>query len=426
MATPEVLNLRSSSLKTSKRDAWQRYLVLAAACCGIFVGFGSVVIFTFGVFLKPLTASFGWTRSQVSLAFTLTALTVAVCSPVIGRFLDRFPARRVIVPCTIVYGLAFASLSLLTPKLSHFYAIFFLLGTIGNGTTQLGYARVVSAWFHQSRGRALAAVLTGSATGSMVFPPLAQWLISTYGWRTAYAALGSLILVIGLPLTMAFLKEPGDSPDERSQPESQSERISIWRDLRSAPFLYLTGGLVLFSIATNGLEAHLAPLLTDRGFAAAQAAAVLSVAGFMTLASRLATGYLLDRFVASRVAALLFVACAAGFLLIVEGTTLTVEMVGAALVGIGLGAESDTVPYLLTRYFGLQRFSELYAYTWSAYAVAGAAGPFIMGLVFDRTGSYRFSLLIFSGAVLGSAVLFACLPNYRQLTSVKVLKRSQS
>lgn len=146
----------------------------------------------------------------------------------------------------------------------------------------------------------------------------------------------------------------------------------------------------------------------------------------MTLASRLATGYLLDRFVASRVAALLFVACAAGFLLIVEGTTLTVEMVGAALVGIGLGAESDTVPYLLTRYFGLQRFSELYAYTWSAYAVAGAAGPFIMGLVFDRTGSYRFSLLIFSGAVLGSAVLFACLPNYRQLTSVKVLKRSQS
>lgn len=319
MATPEVLNPRPPNyLKISKRESWQRYVVLAAACCGTFVGFGSLVIFTFGVFLKPLTASFGWTRSQVSLAFTLTALTVAVCSPVIGRLLDRFPARRVIIPCTIIYGLAFASLGLLTPKLGQFYAVFFLLGIIGNGTTQLGYARVVSTSFHRSRGCALAAVMTGSATGSMVFPPLAQWLISGYGWRTAYAALGALVLLIGLPLTIAFLREADEQRDNSFQFPSQSERWTVWKDLRSAPFLYLTGGLVLFSIATNGLEAHLAPLLTDRGFAPAQAAAVLSAAGFTTLASRLATGYLLDRFVASRVAAALFIVCAAGFLLIVQ------------------------------------------------------------------------------------------------------------
>lgn len=93
MATPEVLNHRPNCRRATKRDTWQRYLVLAAACCGTFVGFGSVVIFTFGIFLKPLTNSFGWTRSQVSLAFTLTALTVAVCSPVIGRFVGSLPGQ---------------------------------------------------------------------------------------------------------------------------------------------------------------------------------------------------------------------------------------------------------------------------------------------------------------------------------------------
>ncbi len=176
---------------------------------------------------------------------------------------------------------------------------------------------------------------------------------------------------------------------------------------------YSSAALVLFSVATNGLQAHLAPLLSDRGFPVQQAAAVLSVAGFSTLISRLAIGYLLDRFRASRTAALLFVICAAGFLTIIYGVSLKMEIAGAALVGIGLGAESDAVPYLLTRYFGLRRFSELYAYTWSAYAVAGAAGPFIMGQAFDRTGSYRFSLLIFTALVIFAAALLACLPKYR-------------
>ncbi|MBV8867481.1 MAG: MFS transporter, partial [Acidobacteriaceae bacterium] len=105
MAIQEARSPRRSQSRQTDRAIPQRYFVLTCACCGTFVGFGSVVIFTFGVFLKPLTVEFGWTRSQVSLAFTLAALTVACCSPVIGRLLDRFPARRVIVPCTIVYAL---------------------------------------------------------------------------------------------------------------------------------------------------------------------------------------------------------------------------------------------------------------------------------------------------------------------------------
>ncbi|MBV8866031.1 MAG: hypothetical protein JO210_11600, partial [Acidobacteriaceae bacterium] len=97
------------------------------------------------------------------------------------------------------------------------------------------------------------------------------------------------------------------------------------------------------------------------------------------------------------------------------GSSLNIEIAGAALVGVGLGAESDAVPYLLTRYFGLRRFSELYAYTWSAYAVAGAAGPFIVGQAFDRTGSYHTSLLIFTALVLCAAAFLTCLPKYRAL-----------
>jgi len=407
MATPEVLNHHRS------RQTRKRSLVLLTACCGVFVSFASIVVYTFGVFLKPLAAAFGWSRAEVSLGFTFTALTIAACSPFLGRLLDRYPARRIVIPCTVTYGVAFASLAFLTSHLSHLLAVFFVLGVVGNGTTQLGYARVVSAWFDRERGRALAAVMAGSGLGSMVFPPIAQALISAYGWRVAYGALGGIILLLGLPFAIAFLYEPEAPADQRRlQPEHAD--MPLWQSILSFRFLAIVAALLLFSFATNGLYAHWAALLTDRGFPAGRAATVLSVAGLAALTSKLSTGYLLDRFVAGRAVAGLLAACAVGFLAVIYGHASWLAFVAAVLVGIGMGAESDAVPFLLTRYFGLGRFSELYGYTWCVYAVAGALGPLAMGQMFDRTGSYQVVLFVSLAMIVGAATLFALLPHYKK------------
>lgn len=406
MAIRAVPNHRLSLRASSTRAA-----VLVTACCGVFFSFASVVVFTFGIFLKPLALTFHWSRTQVSFAFTLAALTVAVCSPFIGHLLDRFPARRVVIPCTIVYGAAFASLALLTPHLWHLYAVFVLIGAVGNGTTQLAYARVVSAWFDRHRGQALGAVMAGSGLGSMAFPPLAQALISAYGWRMAYAVMGLLILVIPVSLAGLFL----DAPKETNAPMAASfskkgARASLW----TAPFLGIAAALLLFSFATNGLIAHWAALLTDGGSTPAQAAFTLSVAGAATLFGKLGTGYLLDRFRANRVAAVLLALCALGFVFALHGYVRPVAIASGILVGIGMGAESDVTPYLLTRYFGLDRFGALYGYTWCVYAVAGATGPVVMGSVFDYTGSYHPVLLASTGMVIAASIIFGALPRYRR------------
>ncbi len=416
MATPAILNPGLRRPPRTRRGG----LVLLTACCGVFFSFASVVIYTFGVFLKPLTETFGWSRSQVSLAFTCTALTIAVCSPFIGRLLDRFPARRIVLPCTFIYGLTFASLAFLTPHLAHLLVAFVILGVFGNGTAQLGYARVVSAWFDRSRGRALAAVMAGSGLGSMVFPPLAQALITAHGWRVAYAILGASILLIALPLAALFLFEPPDVNDDmkdeakdRPAEKSPPRREPLGSALLSFPFLGICAALLLFSFATNGLYAHWAALLTDRGLGSGIAATVLSVAGLAALMSKLSTGYLLDKFRAGRAAALLLVACGGGFACVLSGRSVPIAFLAAILVGAGMGAESDAVPFLLTRYFGLARFSELYGYTWCVYAVAGALGPLVMGQFFDRTGSYAIVLLGSLGMVIAAAALFASLPAYK-------------
>jgi MFS family permease len=170
---------------------YEGWRVAGAASVGVFVGFASLLVYTFGVLLKPLAEEFAWSRESVSAAFGVAAMTVAACSPPLGYLFDRVRPARIIVPCLIVFGTAFASLSLLTPHLWHLYAIFVVLGVVGNGTAQMAYSRAVSSWFDTRRGTALATVMSGGAVGAIVLPPVAEALIRAVGWRRASSGFSS-------------------------------------------------------------------------------------------------------------------------------------------------------------------------------------------------------------------------------------------
>ena len=396
----------ASALPDTQPRIYPGWLVVAAAFCGVMVSFGSLLVFTFGIFLKPLSREFGWSRESISTAFGVAAMTVAVCSPVLGRLLDRYGARRVVLSCMAVFGLAFGSLSFLTPSLIHLYATFFVLGVVGNGTTQMGYSRAVSSWFTDKRGFALALVVAGVGVGSMLFPWLAQRVIDAHGWRVAYQVLGALVLVMGIPLTALFVRE---RPGGDGKP---ADGASVREGLGSRAFWLLVAVLFLSSIAVNGAITHLSPLLTDRGISSEHAALAVSVLGAASLTGRLVTGHLLDRYFGPRVSFVLLVGVAAGILLLATASRGGAALLAAALIGFGLGGEADVTPYLLTRYFGLRMFSTLYGLTWTAYAIAGATGPVLMGKVFDVTESYGPLLTLLSVLTLAAAVLMLFFPAY--------------
>jgi MFS family permease len=388
-----------------------------AAFFGVMVGFGSMLVFTFSVFLKPLGAEFGWSRESISAAFGVAAMTVAVCSPVLGRLLDRYGPRRVILPCMVLFGCAFLSLSRLTPSLLHLYVTFVVLGAVGNGTTQMGYSRAVSTWFVRNRGMALALVMAGTGVGSMIFPPLAQWIIDNHGWRSAYVVLGTLVLIFGVPLTALLVRE---RPSSVVSQGGTSSRSTVRAGLRSRPFWLLVGVLFLSSIAVNGAVTHMAALLTDRGLSAGDAALAVSVLGGMSLVGRLGTGALLDRYFGPVVSFVLLAGVAIGILLLAWTASAWGGLAAAALIGLGLGGEADVTPYLLTRYFGIGPFATLYGFTWTAYAIAGAVGPVLMGRVFDVTGSYVPLLGILAAQTLAAAVLCLFLPVYPEAREYSV------
>src|ERR1700728_2989458 len=272
-----------------------RVAIASSAC--VFVSFASLLVYTFGIFLKPLAAEFGWSRQAISAAFGLAALAVAACSPPLGLLLDRYPARRIILPCLAIFGLAFASLSLLTRHLWHLYAVFLVLGIVGNGTAHLAYSRAISTWFQARRGVAFAVLMTGGALGAMVLPLVAQSLIGAVGWRNTFAILGAMVLAIGLPLALQVRERPSPA----RLPKMLATGASVGEGLRSRIFWIIATVLFLCSIAQNGSVAHLSALLTDRGISPANAALAASAMGGAALAGRLFTGWLLDRFFAPRV-----------------------------------------------------------------------------------------------------------------------------
>jgi predicted MFS family arabinose efflux permease len=304
--TSEVPVLNEHSFRYA---GWR--VALAASGC-VFVSFASLLVFTFSVFLKPWTGEFGWSRESTSLAFAIAAMTVALCSPPLGLPLDRYPARRILLPCITIFGCAFASLSLMTPHIWHLYAVFFVLGIVGNGTAQLASSRAVTTWFHERRGVALAVLMTGGSIGVMIWPPLTQALIDAFGWRTAAAVLGAIVLAIGVPLGI-HVKERGGAVVAR---EHSASGASVAEGLRSRVFWVVVIVLFCGSFSQNGAITHLSAMLTDRGVSASGAALAASSMGATAVIARMTTGWLLDRFFAPRVAMILLLIAALGALIL--------------------------------------------------------------------------------------------------------------
>jgi len=393
------------------RLSYTGWKIVLAGFFGVMVSFAAVVPYTFGLFLKPLATAFGWHREAISAGFSIAALTVAAASPGLGFLLDRFGPRRIILPCILVFSMAYASLALLTPHLIHFYLAFFVIGLVGNGTAFLGYSRAISTWFDRRRGLALSVMLAGGGCGAMILPVIAQATISRYGWRNAYVLLGALALVVGFPLTAWFVRE---QPIARQGAHvSIDVGNSVREALGSRVFWVIAATVCLYAISVNGAIAHLSALLTDRGVSTQGASYSIAIIGATGLIGRVLTGVFLDRFFGPRVSQIMLLMTVTGIVLLSVAHTLTVGLIASSLIGFSMGSEGDITPYLLSRYFGIKRLSTLYALTWTAYAVGGATGPLVVGRIFDSLGSYRpATIQLLALPALIPCLLMFLLPRY--------------
>jgi predicted MFS family arabinose efflux permease len=391
--------------------------VLAAAFTGVMVSFAPIVPYTFSLFLDPLHAAFGWKREAMGGAFALAAITVAFVSPLIGILLDRFPPRRTILPGILVFAVGLAALSRLTSNIVQFYATFFVIGLVANATAQFAYTRTILTWFTTHRGMALALLLTGSGIGSILIPPLTEWMIQHHGWRSGFLLLGG-IATLGFPLTALLVRNRPEATIVRREQHADTG-MTVAAALRTGAFWILAFITIFSAFSENGLVTNLSSILTQHGVLAATAALALSVRGGAGIIGRLGIGFAIDRVSPERIQSLVLVLATAGTLILAFAGTAWSALLGAAILGVGLGSEADVAPYLLARYFGRRHFSVLYGLSWTAYAIGGATGPLWMGHLYDRAGAYLSRFIVYLTSVAFGAVIlsFFLQSNQKSITS---------
>ncbi len=407
----------SSALRAAENSLSYAGWRVAVVChIGVLTGFATVFIYSFSFMVKPLQHEFGWNNEQIARAFSLAAISVATCSPFMGRLFDRIEPRRLVSAMMVALGLGLGSLAYLTPHLVQLYANAVFIGIAGTGTYQLGYARIVTGWFERRLGAALSIVVAGSGVGSLLIPPLVQYLISTIGWRHTYLVLASLPLLVGAPLTFLFAHPPKSATGgAKAIPKQSGDSSGVpWpRALASLSFWLLALGVCALSLSENGALAHLAPMLSAHGLNPRDVAFTASLLGVSSVAGRFILGSLLDYLRGSYIAVASLLAAGAGMLLLSHASTFSAAAPAAFIAGLGAGCELDLIPYMLRRYFGLRSFSTLYGLVYTVFAVAGAFAPLIVGHFYDATGSYTGILNIFCTATLIGAIAMFALPAYR-------------
>lgn len=399
------------------------WLIVFLSAIGLFLG-APLAVFSFSVFFKPLVVDFHASRAAVSFAFSLFNLVGALWLPGTGMLIDRFGAKRVILVSTLLFGLVLCSALWVGGGLWQLYLFYAVLGiAMASGPAPVPYGVVISHWFDCHRGLALGMSMMGIGIGSIVVPILAQRLIIMFGWRMAFAIFGAAVLLLSLPVIAALLQndprqrglEPdGNERDQLSPLPPQDKQGLTWHEIWHSPTFWIM--ICIFSLAGVGVHGailHMSAIFTDRGVTAERAAIATSLVGAGALLGRLVSGYLLDRIFAPRVAILFYGATALGMVILCVGIIGNVALAASFLVGLGMGAEVETMGYMISRYFGLRAFGTAYGHAFASYMLSGAAGVLLMGAGYDRFHSYTVPLAGFCGAMLLTLILLTRLGPYR-------------
>jgi predicted MFS family arabinose efflux permease len=380
---------------------------------GLTVANGPVVFFTFGLFLGPITTEFGWNRATFSSSLLVGHTLAAFAYPFMGRAIDRHGIRRVTLTFIPLFALSTAALSLTPASRFVFITLAGICGLISTGQAPPAYAKAVSAWFDERRGMALGIAMAGIGIGATAVPQFARWAIDAFGWRAAYVALGALTFAVAFPSVALLVREP-EEPMEKGEREATTQSgLSVAESLRSSSFWLIAASVLLVVTTINGIVGHLVPMLTDRGLNIGQATATLSAVGLSTIVGRLVAGYLLDRFFAPYVAAGLFLLPIVGISLLTAGVAGPGPVLAAMSLGFGLGAEVDVIGFLVSRYFGLRAYGEVYGYLFAIFTLGTGFGPVLMAICFDMTRSYDVALIGLAGALVAASILVSRLGAYR-------------
>jgi len=382
-----------SEAVSGKKQEWALHWPLVL---GGTMGYSVINLHAFGIaaFVRPLEEAFGWSRAEVMSGLTFASALGILIFTVGGACVDRFGARRVGLAGIVIVCSGVAALGLASGGFFEWIASWLYISCGIAAVQGVVWTSVVAARFARSRGLAIAAVLNGSAITATFVPIVATTLITSFGWRLAFAGVGAIWFVSAFPIAFFLFRDDRPKPEiaRMRTPERETctmPGLSLREALRTGAFWRIAFCMFAFIIYTMALSPNLIALLTEKGATASQAAKIAALMGICGLGARLGCGFLLDRLPALLLACVVFLLPVIGCLiLLIPAPGPALLAISVACFGATVGAENDILYYLVARYCGLRHFGLLLGVITSGGAIAGTIAPIASGWLHDRMGSY--------------------------------------
>ncbi|MEE9201839.1 MAG: MFS transporter [Dehalococcoidia bacterium] len=386
--------------------------IVVAASFLVLMNYG--IFYTYGVFFKPLIAEFGWSRAEASLAFSFYLVTYSIAGIFMGWLSDRHGPRLPVFLAALFIGGGFVALSQVS-SLWMLYLFFGLVAALGHGASWLVPVSTVVRWFEQRRGMAVGIVTAGMGVGTLIFPPLANRLIASLGWRETFLVVGAVAFGYNALAALLLRRGPASlglaayGATAAAAPAAEDPAPYPGHTLKEAVSTYafwsiyaaVTLGFASYSL----LLVHLVPYATDQGMDPGRATGALALIGVGALLGRTVMGTVSDRIGRRWTLRVAYVVNALAIAGLMAGLEIRLLYTIAFTVGFfGIGGSVVLGP-LFGEMFGQLHLGKILGAFMTCGAVAGFVGPFLAGYLFDRTGSYSSAFIVATAIAAGGAVL---------------------
>jgi len=399
---------------------------IVAASAGIQVLQAGLLMQAYGAYVSVLRDEFGWSKTALSIGYSLQPVQSGLLGPVQGWMIDRWGPKRVMSVGMILFGAGFMLFSQVN-SLTTFYLTFIVMAIGASLSGFMSITTTLVQWFERRRATAMSISQTGMSVGGMLVPIVALSL-TTFGWRETAFASGVIVLVVGLPLAQLMRTEPeqyGLLPDGATAGEvnavtgvadaATSDRFDFTAKeaLRTRSFWLISFGHATALLVVSAVMVHLVLHLQEgMGYSLSQATSVIAVLTLLTAIGQIAGGFLGDRFEKRIIAALAMFGHSAGLLALAWGESLLWVIVFTFSHGIAWGMRGPLMQAMRADYFGRKNFGTIMGYSSMIIMVGMVSGPLVAGLMADHFGNYRYGFTILAVlAALGSIFfIFATKP----------------
>jgi OFA family oxalate/formate antiporter-like MFS transporter len=379
--------------------------------------------FSFGVFFKSIEAEFNLSRGATSAIFSIYMVLVSVFAILGGWILDRYGPRIIVLLMGIVTG----SGLLLTSQASaiwQLYISYSLLLSIGTSSMYVVAISTVSKWFDKKRGVALGIASSGAGLGAAIVAPFAAYLISSFGWQTAYAIIGVIVLLVLVPLSRLLKKGPyelGVLPDGikigliNKQPQklesedriAQSTGLSVFQAFKTKSFWLITLTQLLYASGFFLASTHIVPHAIDKGISIIEASSILSVIGITGIIGRITMGIVSDRIGSKATVVICITIHTLALTSLIWVRDLQMLYMFSFMFGLAWGGIVPAMGALIVNTFGLGKLGSILGVIDVGFGIGAAIGPVIGGLIFDIMHSYLLAFLLAAVTMLIGIVFIA-------------------